>query len=470
LSANTGQWYREADSCYAYLSDVFSPAAEGVQPWSIPLSITEQFASSRWFTRGWTLQELLAPSSVVFYLQNWTIYGTKSFLKDEISRITGIPVRAITEPDTLSFFSVAQRISWASNRQTTRLEDISYCLLGILGVHMPLLYGEGTRAFIRLQEEVIKVGTDPTIFAWLSSAIQPIHYLLPTKTPADNWPSPLASSPKAFRNTGRTKISSRDKQYGPWSVTNYGIRIERLPMLKSTEAEPLLRAAGFPLQQNMKYAIALLGCHTVNEDDERGVQQYALALYKRDEIYYRFHRPESLMLLDFDVMFSERVTCILHFSPDRSWEVKSESPPRFIRQLPEKLHGFNISYIWGMGVDPENPAHVSQFYFKGLGYIKNKPTDIQVVNFSNDVRKEEFFVIVKVYDLVQSPWVSVFTNTSKDDLLEKCPLIYPFAPRPCVDQASASLGDGKEVLATMVRGMKDGKRACFVDVCIRDVK
>ncbi|KAE9363973.1 HET-domain-containing protein, partial [Stipitochalara longipes BDJ] len=155
------RWYEEADSCYAYFSDVPRLDSEG-QPES---SLEQQFAASRWFTRGWTLQELLAPSSVVFYLNNWTVYGTKGSLRKEISIITCIPEEAIKEPE-MTNFTVGQRISWVSRRQTTRPEDLSYCLLGILGVNMPMLYGEGSRAFIRLQEEVLKISTDSTIFAW----------------------------------------------------------------------------------------------------------------------------------------------------------------------------------------------------------------------------------------------------------------------------------------------------------------
>jgi hypothetical protein len=93
----------------------------------------------------------------------------------EISQITGIPPYAIVSPSNLKSFSIAQKMSWASSRQTTRPEDLSYCLLGIMGVHMPLLYGEGEGAFIRLQEEILKIGNDPTIFAWPSGALESVR-------------------------------------------------------------------------------------------------------------------------------------------------------------------------------------------------------------------------------------------------------------------------------------------------------
>lgn len=446
------------------MSDVFS--SEVVQQGPLSRTTAEQFASSRWFTRGWTLQELLAPSSVVFYLQDWTMYGTKSSFRDEISRITGIPAVTTTNPDSLSSFSVAQRISWGSNRQTTRLEDLSYCLLGILGVHMPLLYGEGARAFIRLQEEVIKVGNDPTIFAWLSNGFPKPRS---TTAPADNWESPLAPSPRHFIHAGKTKRSlSRDKQYGPWFVTNFGIRIERLPMLKSTEAEPLLTAAGFQVGRFGEYAIALLGCYRADEDDESARKQYGLALYKRDDIYYRFPDPESLLLLDSSVRMSERINCILHFStgPPGWWDPVNWST-WVIRQLPDKTYGFKVSSILVGSGHYENPKFCGHLFVNDHSYSVNS-TPLEAIIFSNDVKKEEFFVVMRFFAAGPWSWISIFTNTSRDDLLRQCGWSHTHLGE-YEDQASASLGDEKEVLAMVVRGMKDGKRVFYLDVSIRDV-
>jgi hypothetical protein len=401
------------------------------------------------------------------------MYGTKSSFKDEISRITGIPAVTTTQPKSLSTFSVAQRISWVSDRQTTRPEDLSYCLLGILGVHMPLLYGEGTRAFIRLQEEVIKIGNDPTIFAWLSSAT-PI--LTSTTVPADDWESPLASSPGQFRNAGKTKRSSiRNNYYGPWFVTNFGIRIERLPILKNIEVEPLLTVAGFQLNNYVEYAIALLGCYRADEDeadedDESMCKQYGLALYKSNDIYYRFHLPESLLLLDSSVKMSERVNCILHSSYGRS----GGDPPNWsrwiIRQLPENIHGFNISGILGWHKAYEKPKQIYRRpYANDLGYSVSY-TDLEAIIFSNDVKKEEFLVVVRYLATGPWSWLSIFTNTSRDDLLRQIDRLSSYGRQDeYEDQASAPLGDGKEVLAMVVRGVKDGKRVFYLDVGIRDI-
>ena len=112
-------------------------------------AVGPEFSKSRWFTRGWTLQELIAPSTVVILDQKWQEMGTKSSLQGMISEITGIPTNILLGGD-LERASVAQKMSWASKRETTRVEDLAYCLMGIFGIHMPMLYGEGEMAFTRL--------------------------------------------------------------------------------------------------------------------------------------------------------------------------------------------------------------------------------------------------------------------------------------------------------------------------------
>jgi hypothetical protein len=157
------RWYEDAATCYAYLSDVSHPEENlTYDPETVP------FSESRWFKRGWTLQELIAPSRVVFYLKGWKRFGTRSELAIDLTEITGIDERVL-EGDHPSVCSIADRMSWASNRETTRDEDIAYSLLGIFDINMPLLYGEKGKAFIRLQEEIMKASDDQSIFAWKSS-------------------------------------------------------------------------------------------------------------------------------------------------------------------------------------------------------------------------------------------------------------------------------------------------------------
>ncbi|TBU51617.1 hypothetical protein BD310DRAFT_941894 [Dichomitus squalens] len=151
-------WYGLSRICYAYLADV--PSGED------PRAEDSAFRKSRWYSRGWTLQELIAPHRVIFLSKDWDTIGTKHTLVDVVEEITGIPCEALSHMKPLDEFSVAQRLSWASRRQTTRAEDQAYSLLGIFDINMPPLYGEGDRAFRRLQEEIVRRFPDQSLFAW----------------------------------------------------------------------------------------------------------------------------------------------------------------------------------------------------------------------------------------------------------------------------------------------------------------
>ncbi|KAF2257834.1 hypothetical protein CC78DRAFT_443456, partial [Lojkania enalia] len=144
------RWYRNAAKCYVYLSDVSRSAI--IEQFETPSWISH-FQTSRWFTRGWTLQELIAPALVDFYSLEWTHLGDKKSLEREIHRITGIPPQALQ--GRLAQFDISERFSWAANRETTREEDRAYSLFGIFDLCIPLLYGEGVEnAFHRLREEI----------------------------------------------------------------------------------------------------------------------------------------------------------------------------------------------------------------------------------------------------------------------------------------------------------------------------
>lgn len=151
------RWYHDAAKCYVYLSDVSTRKRKASDRFS-EQSWDSAFRSSRWFTRGWTLQELLAPGpgSVEFFSREGDRLGNKKTLEQKIHEITGIPISAL-QGTALSQFSTYDRLSWAENRQTTREEDKVYSLLGIFDIQIPLLYSEGReKAFKRLQEEIDK--------------------------------------------------------------------------------------------------------------------------------------------------------------------------------------------------------------------------------------------------------------------------------------------------------------------------
>lgn len=156
------RWYANSRLCYVYLQDV-----EG----SLPTERNkEKFPGSngwpKWFSRGWTLQELVAPRIVHFYDKGWSFISDKHELADTLKAITRIPRSVLKDGIGSPRPCAAQILSWAADRRTTRVEDIAYSLLGLLDVNMPMLYGEGKKAFQRLQEEIIRRFNDHSIFAW----------------------------------------------------------------------------------------------------------------------------------------------------------------------------------------------------------------------------------------------------------------------------------------------------------------
>ena len=161
-------WYRNSAVCYAFLSDFENSEVKDGYWWDdiIPRTTLNNLTTCRWFSRGWTLQELLSPPGVEFYDQNWVRFGTRAGLQRSLSLITGIPVPVLSHEERPHEYPVAARMSWACLRTTTRKEDEAYCLMGLFNIYMPLLYGEGERAFQRLQEEILQQEEDYSIFAW----------------------------------------------------------------------------------------------------------------------------------------------------------------------------------------------------------------------------------------------------------------------------------------------------------------
>jgi hypothetical protein len=201
------QWYKNAEKCYVYLSDV------STHDWRRPeYNIMSSFEKSAWFSRGWTLQELIAPLDVVFYSKEGIEIGTKSRLIKRLQHITGIDAQVLkgAEPNICS---IASRMSWAARRRTTRDEDIAYSLLGIFNINMPLLYGEGEKSFLRLQEEIMKTSDDQSLFAWKFKDLtcQPPYTGL------------LARHPKHFEDLGKVSSVGLWNWSEPSSLTSKGL-------------------------------------------------------------------------------------------------------------------------------------------------------------------------------------------------------------------------------------------------------
>ena len=190
------RWYKNAKVCYAYLHDVPGSSLPTVHD-------KERYPDFRgwpeWFSRGWTLQELIAPSNVQFLNKDWRSIGDKRMLAPTLHKITGIPEDILTLGLDGNRPCVAQIMSWAAHRTTTRVEDRAYSLMGLLDVNMPMLYGEGKKAFHRLQLEIIRASNDQSIFAWSPSG--------------ENWQpgSILADEPSNFEDCGTMELMGHDE-------------------------------------------------------------------------------------------------------------------------------------------------------------------------------------------------------------------------------------------------------------------
>ncbi|KAL7958040.1 heterokaryon incompatibility domain-containing protein [Trichoderma compactum] len=274
------RWYTKADVCYVLLSDVDATSDQAV--------LEERMAKSRWFTRGWTLQELLAPPAekLIFYSSEWTRLGSKTDFVDIVSSITRINKQYLLGQE-LRHASVAQKMSWAALRQTSRLEDVAYCLLGLFDINMPMIYGEGHRAFIRLQEAIMtSIPDDHSLFAWgpildeADIASKVINY-------SENFqkepPRPgsatcepelfglLAASPRDFEHSGKIIVSREaawfyrgsDNANVPTKVGRDAFRLD-LPMWKQ-EMHALYHWKGLNIAQTRILDYAAILCHF--EDD-----------------------------------------------------------------------------------------------------------------------------------------------------------------------------------------------------------
>lgn len=215
-------WYRKSAVCYVLLSDV--PGDTNID------DPNSAFAKARWFTRGFTLQELLAPPDVVFYSGDWLELGTKTGLCTTLAAITKIDIDVLIGNRPIEATSIANRMGWAASRVTKRPEDIAYCLMGIFSVNMPLLYGEGSRAFIRLQEEIMKSSIDHSLFAWVDE-----------DAPEEEMRGVLARSPSVFSKTRMISPYQPWNKQEPYVMTNMGLSID-LPVNQVTGTDGMFVA------------------------------------------------------------------------------------------------------------------------------------------------------------------------------------------------------------------------------------
>ncbi|KAK7966462.1 HET domain-containing protein [Apiospora aurea] len=317
-------WYRDSRVCYVILTDVQVPTATSLrghksyaEGWFTRqqktkrqnMDVWESFQNSRWWTRGWTLQELLAPKDLVFFARDWSPLGNKANLSEWILKFTTIHRRALHDASSIPTFSIAQRMSWASDRRTTVPEDMAYCLLGIFDINMPMLYGQGHKAFLKLQEEIIKVSDDHSILAWDRND--------PNMGPTAG----LATSPVAFKYCGDISRCEYFKHLA-YSVTNLGISI-RLEVMKTNMPEIVLAGLGcgrllhHPSDQN-------------SAPENRVPKEFRIWIpllttgHRTDNRWLRAHAPFSKVFLDHQYQLMGNVTFQDLFI---STEFRFENPP-----------------------------------------------------------------------------------------------------------------------------------------------
>ncbi|KAF5487532.1 Vegetative incompatibility protein HET-E-1 [Colletotrichum siamense] len=349
-------WYERSQVCYTYLEDV--PSGLGVD------ARENVFRNSRWFTRGWTLQELLAPSKLAFIFSDWTRFATRNQMANLVSSISGIEASFLRTPEgqknnknfpatdtstairvsrrtSLYSASIAQRMSWASNRRTTRVEDIAYCLLGIFDINMPLLYGEGSKAFLRLQEQILMSSDDQYILAWNFEGLKTEQ----SGADGEDWFSDyylgnpefaglVATSPSVFSTCQSIERINIGKPTLHSLITNKGLRLE------------------LAIGPSEAYPRAFLQC----QDKCAPASVVALSLMLTDEGFYvRARLP--LVLVDYQLLLKFRPT-ELYALEYGEYAMRRETGRDYtimIRNLPEDI---KILHAWGENGNMERDSEI----------------------------------------------------------------------------------------------------------------
>ncbi|KAK2735130.1 het domain protein [Colletotrichum kahawae] len=209
-------WYQASAVCFVWLEDLApSSSASKTTPTGRKLRDISKMASCKWFSRGWTLQELIAPTDIRFYDSDWNFRFTKEDNVLALSTITTIDIDVLKMAKRLKDVLVAVKMSWAANRETTRPEDVAYCLLGIFDINMPMLYGEGEKAFQRLQEQIGYQQQDASMFAWLAPFRPPLA--------VQTFRGVFATSPQQFASSGQIrKVSATRPEF---ALENWGVKL-----------------------------------------------------------------------------------------------------------------------------------------------------------------------------------------------------------------------------------------------------
>lgn len=278
------RWYANAQICFAYITDVLASCpilldadikhTQHAGPlfselWRLYESRTgvrtdsedglfwsEAFRNSVWFSRGWTLQELIAPREIYFFASSWTFFAAKSRTYELISDITKIDRSILEDRENIRNVCVGRKMSWAANRRTSRPEDRAYSLLGVFDVSMPMLYGEGgPKAFLRLQEALLRGSTDLSIFAWGCDGRQANGML-------------FAESPDDFAGGNDLVQFGRPRAF---QLTNRGLQVS-IPIVDLKRGDGMLKCLAVIYCRNSGGGSQLLALNLYT-DEQNGIDQ-----------------------------------------------------------------------------------------------------------------------------------------------------------------------------------------------------
>ncbi|OJA09187.1 hypothetical protein AZE42_00681 [Rhizopogon vesiculosus] len=416
-------WYENAQVCYAYLDDVTDNKNRGTE---------SAFAKSEWFTRGWTLQEFIAPNSLFFFDTHWREIGSKISLAELLSKfITGVHTNVLTRVN-LTSFSIATKMSWAARRKTTRPEDRAYSLMGLFGVHMPVIYGEGEKkAFFRLQLEITRHSHDQSIFAWT--------------TPLAGRTWPFALSVDHFAESGNVKDVPSDQwiHYSQQFISQESDDIPRLDFSATNDgldiSLPLLHLV------DDKY-IALLSCRRRTNEGKRPF--IGIRLQRSMPKAERYERIAAHILEDiFDPAGKftfKNIHIAFPLSRLPTTPFTHTSTALFIRNVGMNEHGFSM-------MDPEMaPSCNLQRRDSNIVLKMENPIPhvdslwLASLTYHNPTTEEKFVVTVGVSWVAPdgSPWVQVTSEKPRDDEDNQVK----------VDWTSYQLSAGREVAVSVKKG------------------
>ncbi|KAI1791126.1 HET-domain-containing protein [Ganoderma leucocontextum] len=295
------RWYSLAEVCFAYLEDVESDCVLDAQG--------SAFRTARWHSRGWTLQELIAPMVVIFVSRDWTTIGNKVVLASLLQQVTGVWWQVFTREVHYSVISIAQRMSWASSRNTTRVEDEAYCLMGLFNVNLPTIYGEGCQAFQRLQHEIMKQSFDTSLFAWgrwtssdSVTPVEPREIYQYFNTSSQNHVYLLADSPRSFvKPFGRTVRYTPSATYPLQPYLDWQWKTKSEPIEQESDPEASIRRqlGPFGRMELPRFSVTSYGleCHFPIIESEGLVIAVLLCDTGREHIGLLLH-PSNFIIQD----------------------------------------------------------------------------------------------------------------------------------------------------------------------------